>query len=51
MIITKEISEEVRDIITGSNDIENNVTNLIKLLQPLFEGYEKPIEKNWKIKK
>lgn len=51
MKITKEIENGIKDIITASKNIENNVTELIKLLQPIFVEYEKPIEKNCEIKK
>lgn len=51
MKITKEIENGIKDIITASKNIENNVTELIKLLQPIFVEYEKPIEKICEIKK
>lgn len=51
MNITKIKIEELSQIITNPNNIENNVSNLIQLLIPDFDKYEKPITKIWEIKK
>lgn len=47
----KQLLKETNDIITTSETIENQCLKIISLFKPFYITIEKPVEKNWEIKK